>query len=387
MIKNTDSWTVDKLVKIHSMISFPEYQRESTVWNRRAKQRLLDSMLRQFDIACLYFYREDDTSVECIDGRQRIAAIMSFLGENKADSEDNGFPLRISNEIYDDESFTYTDLNGLTYGELRDAATKGDVLAKSLVENFSNYKITIVELSDSKEPAEFNLQFTRLNLGMIVNAGEKLNAMIGNMRDLCFGTDRLGSHTFFSEIRIPTRRFAQEQVAAQILAQAFSWLDKREFTSTRHFDLQKFFKRHRNLILDDDERVDKVKAALDTLSEAFTSGEVLRNRAVTVSVVLLSIELDLKMPEAEKFAEFIEEFLCRLKWQVKKGLDVDPSYKYLIDFNKHVTQASVEKSAVSARAEFLRGGFAHWQTESSVIGDTQYRTENEGANPTQDCRG
>ena len=221
MIKEIYSWKVDKLVKMHSMIGFPEYQRESTVWNRRAKQRLVDSILRQFDIACLYFYREDSTFVECIDGRQRIAAIMSFLGKNQADSEDNGFPLRVSNEIYDDESFKYADLDGLTYGELQGRAADGNGIARSCVKDFSNYEMTVVELSDSKEPAEFNLQFTRLNLGMILNSGEKLNAMIGNMRELCFGTDGLGSHTFLAEIRIPIRRFAKEQVAAQILAQAF----------------------------------------------------------------------------------------------------------------------------------------------------------------------
>ena len=108
MIKDTDSWTVQDLVERHLTISFPEYQRESTVWNLRAKQRLVDSMLRQFDIACLYFYREHETSVECIDGRQRIAAIMSFLSKNDADTVDNGFRLRISNEIYDDENFKYS---------------------------------------------------------------------------------------------------------------------------------------------------------------------------------------------------------------------------------------------------------------------------------------
>ena len=49
------------------------------------------------------------------------------------------------------------------------------------------------------------------------------------------------------------------------------------------------------------------------------------------------------------YAKFLEEFLGRLRWQVEKGLDVDPEYRYLIDFQRHVTQASVEKPAVDAR--------------------------------------
>lgn len=384
MRKDTDSWPVHKLAEIHTTISFPEYQRESTVWNRRAKQRLIDSMLRQFDIACLYFYREHSTAVECIDGRQRIAAIMSFLGANDADLEDNGFPLRVSNEIYEDEKFRYAELDGLTYDQIDERARTGNDLAKDFVNDFNSYQMTVVELSDSRDPAEFNLQFTRLNLGMILNSGEKLNAMIGNMRELCFGNNGLGEHAFFAEIRIPTRRFAREQVAAQVLAQAFSWLDKREFTSTRHFDLQKFFKQHRNLVVDRDGRVGTVRATLDRLAHAFESPGVLRNRAITVSVVLLAIELELDAQRTQELAEFVEQFLCRLRWQAKKGFRIDPAYQYLMDFNKHVTQASVERSAVSARAVFLRDGFVHWQKAHTVIGDKEYR-ESEGSDPNDDC--
>ena len=73
----------------YSSIDFPEYQREPTVWSRAAKQRLVDSILRQFDIASLYFYKDEDGSLDCIDGRQRIGAIMSFLEENENDKEDS----------------------------------------------------------------------------------------------------------------------------------------------------------------------------------------------------------------------------------------------------------------------------------------------------------
>ena len=40
---------------------------------------------------------------DCIDGRQRINAILSYLGENDIDEDDNAFHLKIENEIYDDE--------------------------------------------------------------------------------------------------------------------------------------------------------------------------------------------------------------------------------------------------------------------------------------------
>ena len=73
-------------------IEFPEYQREPDIWSRDQKQRLLDSILRRFDISSVYFYRREDNGLECIDGRQRINAIMSFLEENEADGQTMAFP-------------------------------------------------------------------------------------------------------------------------------------------------------------------------------------------------------------------------------------------------------------------------------------------------------
>ena len=111
MEKEIKPWSVLDLKKKFAQITFPEYQREPNVWSRDAKQRLIDSMLRQFDIASLYFYIHDDDSMDCVDGRQRIGAIMSFLGENKEnDKDDNGFVFRLRNEIYDDQDHDYSSL-------------------------------------------------------------------------------------------------------------------------------------------------------------------------------------------------------------------------------------------------------------------------------------
>jgi len=46
-------------------------------------------MLRNFDIASIYLYKRDDGYYECIDGRQRINAILSFLGLNSSEQDYN----------------------------------------------------------------------------------------------------------------------------------------------------------------------------------------------------------------------------------------------------------------------------------------------------------
>ena len=109
MEKTTESWTVSKLQENFLQIHFPDNQREPNIWSRNAKQRLIDSMLRQFDISSFYLYKDKDGSMDCVDGRQRIGAIMSFLGENPND-DDNGFEFKILNEIYKDKAPPYSSL-------------------------------------------------------------------------------------------------------------------------------------------------------------------------------------------------------------------------------------------------------------------------------------
>jgi hypothetical protein len=385
MRKTISIWRVSDLSERYSQINFPEYQREPTLWARVAKQRLIDSMLRQFDIASLYLYDNEDGSFDCVDGRQRIGAIMAFLGLN-IDDEDNAFEIRTLNEIFDDNPPPFAKLVGQTYQEISRAATQGTSPAKRLVQEFNDYKITVVTLAGAERPEEFNLQFTRLNLGTIINSGEKLHAMVGDMRDVCFDKDSLSKHPFLEDIGIPTRRYSKEQVAAQLLAQVFALARTGEYTRTRHFDLQRFFKEYSSLSSDDKKLISEVRLTLDALQGAFEDRSILRNRAITISVVLMAWRFKLlKASKAREFAEFVQEFVCRLKWQVEKGLDVDDEYRYLIDFQRHVTQASVEKPAVQARAMTLESEYALWTTKRVLAGDPEFKARTK-LRPSDECR-
>ena len=75
MERSIELWTVEQLQQNYGQIHFPEYQRDPNVWSRDAKQRLIDSMMREFDIAPLYFYTRENDVIDCVDGRQRIGAI------------------------------------------------------------------------------------------------------------------------------------------------------------------------------------------------------------------------------------------------------------------------------------------------------------------------
>jgi hypothetical protein len=363
MKRETTTFPIKDLRSEFLSIDFPEYQREPTVWNREQKQRLIDSILRGFDIAAVYFYEREDSGWECIDGRQRLNAIMSFLGENESD-EDNGFSLRIQNEVADVGPDELAQLEGLTFRQLEG------------LENFDRdailaYDITLVLLSGSRDPTEFNLQFLRLNLGTLINAGEKLHAMVGVMRDLLFDSARLGLHPFLSRVGVPTRRYARELIAAQIMLQVSTKAATGDFARARHFDLQRYVKLHSET---PDAHTDDVSATLDALEmKAADLAELLGNRAICVSVVLAAWELRVKddFVLAARYGEFVHLFLERLAHQARRmrQFNVDPHYPYLVEFQRHLTQAAVEKPAVAYRHLTLMRQFEVWSTTGGIEGD------------------
>ena len=391
MKKFVETWLVQKLRIQFTQINFPEYQREPNVWGKNAKQRLIDSMLRKFDIAPLYFYEKENDLIDCVDGRQRIGAIMSFLGENQKD-QDNGFEFKILNELYSDKEHPYKQIENKTYKEILEISDKQEnPTAYKFVESIDKYVLTIVKLSDCKEYNEYNLQFARLNLGTIINSGEKLHAMVGDLRDECF--NKLGEHKFLELTNIPERRYAKEQTVAQILAQVFSLEETNsndgnsQFTKTRHSDLQRLFKENTILQNNSEKQVwiDQLKQIMNLLNSEGKNLKVLRSRALVVSTVLLAYECKLNSRNVADFAEFINRFVCRLRWQVKKGLDVDLEYRYLIDFQRNITQGSVEKQAVKQRAEILKQQFKIWKKDKIISGDQEFMSNHPGKDPNLEC--
>lgn len=349
-------------------IEFPEYQREPSVWSREQKQRLIDSILRSFDIAAIYFYVRPDGVWECIDGRQRLNAIMGFLGENPDDA-DNGFTLRIQNEVGGAGPDELEVLDGFTFAELDDEPHE------QYRDSILDYEVTAVFLEGSREPAEFNLQFLRLNLGTLINAGEKLHAMVGAMRDLLFESDRLGKHPFLARVGVPTRRYARELIAAQLMLQVSTRADTGEFARARHFDLQRYVKEHSE---DAGPHVVEVSETLDAMeANAANLGEKLGNRAICVSVLLAAWELAVRDNPALalEYGRFVEFFLQRLSEEVEKmkAFNVEPQYEYLREFQRHLTQAAVERPAIAYRHDTLLREFEVWRATGGLTGDGEGR--------------
>lgn len=366
MKKNNAHWTIRQLLDRRDLVEFPEYQREPTVWNLEKKQRLIDSILRGFDIASIYLFRKEDAAhgyaYDCIDGRQRINAVLSYLEANRDDKEDNGFYLTMANEIYDDcDRF-----RAVSNKRFRD-------LPEEWQDRIWDYPINVVEIDQVENEEELNLLFLRLQLGQILNAGEKLHAMTGETRDYIFND--IGRHAFLQGIRIPYRRYAREQVAAQIALNYFRKKETGDFHRSRYIDLQEFFKEHSTLSDGAKNLTWEIRQKLDILCRYLEDElPLIGNRAIAVSLFLFVSELIDEEEESQlkQFGEFLVRFLRTLKWQIPKGVQMDEPYHYLLDFQTYVTQAAGEKYAIQNRHSFLSRAFCYYRRNKAIEGDDAY---------------
>jgi len=372
MKKHNAQWTINELQERYESIEFPEFQREPTVWDLPKKIKLIDSILRSFDIATIYLYKRKDGNYECIDGRQRINAIISFLGLNEqADSDDeaaryhNNFRFTSSDDLLGTRELE-------SFNKKRWAELTSDQRPRIL-----DYKINVVEVSDIQRDDELNLMFLRLQLGAPLIAGEKLKAMLGQMRDYIFGQsskhDGLGKHAYFEYLEIPKRRFSRELTASQIALNFFSLRKSGQFARARFVDLQEFYKSYREFSGDDRKIADLLGKRLDKV-ESFLPppGKLnLRNRAIGVTFFFFINELIENKQEdrASSFINFMATFLGRLSEQVKKGIDIDKQYRDLLTFQTYVSQAAVEKYAIENRQTLLRDYFSYYLKTNKIKGD------------------
>jgi hypothetical protein len=357
-----EKWSIRELLTKIGLIDYPEFQREPTVWDLDKKQRLIDSMLRGFDISLIYFFKNAKERYDCIDGRQRINAILSYLGDNGSDECDNAFHLKIENEIYDDK------------GKFKTADSRRfKDLDPKWKEKIYDYKLNIVIIEEIEDDEELNLLFLRLQIASILNAGEKLHAMTGDMREWIFMN--ISKHKYFQKISIPQRRYAKEQVAAQIVLNEFFKKNTGEFHRSRYIDLQDFFKQYSRMNDSDTKLKMEISSKFDAIDSHFgRSLKYIKNRAIAVSIFLYMSKLidEKREDDIKTFVDFFVQFMKTLKWQLPKGIDMDLAYRDLLTFQTNISQAAGEKTAIQKRHNILDEYFYHFKNRNEIIGDKQY---------------
>jgi hypothetical protein len=174
----------------------PQYQRGS-VWTRKQKQLLIDSIFQGMDIPKLYLRelpkqaggKDTKSNFEVVHGQQRLRAMWEFYEGEYALSKEAALVIEGK------------DISGLKYDKLPPDA----LLALGL------FQLSVVELVASDEEVEE--MFVRLQNGTTLRAAEIRNAIPGDMK---LFVREVADHPFFVNCTFANKRRDYDHVAAQM---------------------------------------------------------------------------------------------------------------------------------------------------------------------------
>jgi Protein of unknown function DUF262 len=341
--RRVENWTVERLHKARPRISFPEYQRQPNLWSVEKKRLLIDSILRDIDIPKLYFNETKDENIEVVDGTQRLWSIWEFV----------------------DDEYSY-----VSDGEAR----RFSELSKKQRDTIRSYELQVTIFEDVEDEYLREL-FLRLQFGLLLVTGEKLNAATGTMRDFIF--DKLAKHKFISNLKVPRRRFARETLGAQMSINSFRRHKLGSFARTRYEDLLFFFKEYEHPQGQDlrffESQTTQITAVLAGLWDCFGQRtNELSNRSYILSTFLLCEDLadgdGILAPKDRKiFPDFIFTLWKRLRQEVSAG--IDRTNRELYAFETMLSSASGEKYQIERRHQKLQEYYDYFKKKGEIKGD------------------
>jgi uncharacterized protein DUF262 len=335
-----------------------DYQREK-IWSREDQLKLIDSIIQNIDIPKMYLARvkgKENFDFECIDGKQRMATLLSFF---KPEPEETPLTVRIAGENY-------------TYKRL---LKEVPLLAKKI----EDYELTFVIYGEQGDDEFLREIFRRLQLGVRLNSGELLKTYTGTIRDFVY--KEMGSGApFLRRTHLSEKRFSRQFTLAQICINSFSRQESGEFVRARYDDLGEFFKE--NYALDrKDENLVRIRKVLELMEKHFAdNAKAVSSRAVAVSAYLFVEDLYLEK-RVNLIAEFAKFFVALLE-EIKDNLHLLTNYQeptntaVLEEFQKYISQASVEPYAIKRRHSFLEWAFQYYRSPKSkgkIIGKAPAR--------------
>ena len=347
--RHVENWSIEKLYRKRDSIVFPEYQRQPNLWSDKKKSLLVDSILIDLDIPKIYFNLADENEYEVIDGQQRLWAIWDFI----------------------DDQYKYEGPSRLT--------TNGPVFFSQLSNPKQKqiltyeFQVTVFEAATNEYLREL---FLRLQLGLLLVTGEKLNAHTGSMKDFIFST--LPENDFMKGINIPARRFALENLGAQIAINAFSKHKMGSFARTRYEDLQHFFQEYENpkgsaltFFLTETKRIENT---LNFLAQCLGKRiNELTGRSYILSIYLFTDEIlstvdTTSTQEQKQLADFILVLRNRLKEDAKKG--IDRTNREIYELQTMLSSSAGEKYQIARRHNKLVQHYSFYKMEGKVKGDS-----------------
>lgn len=338
-----ETWKVDRLGRERTRLTFPDYQRQPHLWTREKKALLIDSVFRDIDIPKLYFNETPTGALEVVDGQQRIWAFLDFM--------DDKLPCLI-----DGKSRVFSDL---TPAQLK------------IIKNFE-LQVTKFHNADN---AYLRDLFQRLQWGLLLITGEKLNASVGQMKDFIF--KQFSKQKFFQSVSIPDRRFSRESLCSQVAINMFSLEKTKTFSRTRAEDLLAFYEEYERPVGEEIQIFRKVTREMTDVAEdlagAFGSkASELRNRSFVLSVFILFSELRrggrmASSAERRKYVDFCIGLWKRLKEEAKLG--IERTNQELYSFENLIGSAPGERYQIERRHVSMREYFETFRESGRLPGE------------------
>ena len=215
----------------------PEFQR-TNVWGRAKQRLLIDSIFRGWEIGRILLSAVSrkraeggyDPFYQVIDGQQRIRAIYKFLDGDFAIPE---FAVGTENVgIYTIRGRQY-DLRGKKWT---------DVDFPQRVRNeFYSYMVSVKVYQNKSEP-EIAQIFVRVQEGLSLSSSEKLNAVLGYVRD---EIRDLSNHELLRNTSISPFRFNHRWIVAHIVYHEINDFTEQGFRKAHYPDLRKMYNQYR----------------------------------------------------------------------------------------------------------------------------------------------
>lgn len=329
-----------------------DYQREK-IWSRADQENLLDSVVQDIDIPKIYLTKikeRENFEFECVDGKQRMTTLLDFF---KPEPDETPLTVRIAGEKY-------------SYKRLKKELP-------AIAKKIEKYGLTFVIYKNLEDEEFLREIFRRLQLGVRLNSGELLKTYSGTIRDFVY--KEIGRNgPFVRHTSLSEKRFSRQFTVAQICINSFSRNESHEFVRARYDDLAEFFKEKRDLGRNDP-NLARIRKVLGLMDRHFgdRAGKI-SSRAVAVSAYLFSEQLYLE-GRTKLIGAFAGFFVALLK-DISTNLELLSKYqepnnpRILEEFQKYVSQASVEPYAIARRHEFLQKAFQHFRSTGRMFSGT-----------------
>lgn len=320
-------WKILDLYKRRDQILFPVYQR-GNVWYDDKRSTLIDSIMRGIDVPKLYLQKTKN-GWDCIDGNQRINAIVGFI----------------------EGEFLY---QGDTFNKMSEIDQQ----------TFEDYLLTITEVTNIDDE-EVRLLFSRLQLGVPLNSGEKLNAISSNLGEF---VKIMAAHDFMKKIGVPARRFARQQICAQICNNSLIFNKSVNFKNSKYEDLEVLYGTNKNFNIQSRDAASIINV-LSVLYEIFGNDSInFRSRAAIVTLYLHveeMIEHDELEGNEDALKDFYLDFLSEITKQVRLGIDA--TNRFLISYQNKVIQGADARSSIEFRHFAVKKAFEYYLKHKKIM--------------------